>query len=309
MKDPLLTIFSTPKPFTSEHIHVIQDNALTSWVNLGPQVEVFLIGEEKGVEQAAGKFGVQFFPQVKRNSLGTPLISSMFEIARTNSKSPFLAIINTDVMMTPDCLDALKNAAKTCKKFVLAGQRWDLAVNTELKYHPGFYAELLQWVKQSGRLHPPMGSDYFIFPRDCYLDVPEFAIGRAGWDNWMIFKSRFEGWPLINVTNAITAVHQDHDYSHLADGQPHYRLPETKQNVTLAGGDYTIFLLKDSTHFFSKDEVKPCPISFKRFWRELEILPLTRCHSRKWGQVFYYLFHPDKAYWFLRSKLKKILTG
>ncbi len=309
MSDPLLTIFSTPKPFTNPLVSVIQGNALTSWVNLGSQVKVFLIGEETGVKQAAGKYGVEFFPQVKRNSLGTPLISSMFEIARQNSKSPYLAIVNTDVMMTPDCLDTLKKAANSFQKFVLAGQRWDFAVKEELKYHPGFYDGLLKRVRLSGSRHPPMGSDYFIFPRDCYLDVPDFAIGRAGWDNWMLYKSRFEGWPLIDVSDAITAIHQDHDYSHLANGQPHYHLPETRQNVTLAGGDCTIFLLRDCTHHFSKGQIKPVPFSLSRLWRELEILPLTRWHSRMWGEVFFYLFHPLKLYWFLRSKLRKMISG
>ena len=309
MSDPLLTIFSTPKPFTNPHIRVIQGNALTSWVNLGSQVQVFLIGEETGVKQAAGKYGVEFFPQVKRNSLGTPLISSMFEIARQNSKSPFFAIVNTDVMLTPDCLDALKKAANSFKRFVLAGQRWDLAVEEERKFHPGFYTDLLNAVRQSGRRHPPMGSDYFIFPRDCYLDVPEFAIGRAGWDNWMLFKSRFEGWPLIDASDAITAVHQDHDYSHLAGGQPHYRLPETKQNVTLAGGDCTIFTLQDATHQLSNQVIRPVRSSWTRFRRELEILPLTKWHSIRFGQLFFYLFHPAKGIENMKAGIKKLLNG
>lgn len=309
MNAPILTIFSTPKPFTNPHIRVIQGNALTSWVNLGPQVQVFLIGEENGVEQAAKKYGVHFFPQVRRNSFGTPLISSMFEIARQNSTSPFLAIVNTDVMLTPDCLDTLEKAALRLNKFVLAGQRWDLAVKKELKFHPRFYDDLLERVKKTGRRHPPMGSDYFIFPRDCYLHVPEFAIGRAGWDNWMLFKSRFEGWPLIDASTELTAIHQDHDYSHLAGGQPHYRLPETKENVKLAGGECTIFTLQDASHYLSNGIVQPQRTSWPRIWREMEIFPLTKLHSPMIGQWFYYLFRPRKGFQFIRTKIKKIFTG
>jgi hypothetical protein len=306
MKDPLLTIFSTPKPFTNPHIRVIQNNALLSWVNLGPEVEVLLIGEEEGVSQAATRYGVRFFPQVKRNSLGTPLISSMFAVARQNSESSFLAIVNTDVMLLPDCLIALKIAAERFNKFVLAGQRWDLAVTNQFNYNSDFYDQLIQKIKQSGRRHPPMGSDYFIFPRGCYLDVLDFAIGRAGWDNWMMFKSRFEAWPLIDASDDITVIHQDHDYSHLANGQPHYRLPETQKNVALAGGDYSIFTLKDSSHRLSRGLIKPPGLNLKRIWREIEIMPLTKWHSPRLGQLFYYLFHPRKGYGFIRSKLRKI---
>ena len=49
---------------------------------------------------------------------------------------------------------------------------------------------LLYEVKTRGRLHPPGGSDYFIFPRNCFTKIPNFAIGRAGWDNWMFYHAR-----------------------------------------------------------------------------------------------------------------------
>ena len=117
------------------------------------------------------------------------------------------------------------------KKFLLVGQRWDLEVN-DLINDPDQFNGLKQKVFSEGILHPPMGSDYFIFPRECYQEIPEFAIGRAGWDNWFIYKSRFEGWPVIDSTHDITVIHQNHDYRHLPGGQPHYRLPETNENVS-----------------------------------------------------------------------------
>lgn len=309
MTNPLLTIFSTPKPFTNPHINVIQNNALLSWINLGNKVEVFLIGEEEGVSQAASHYGIRYFPDVERNQSGTPLISSMFAVARDNSRSPFMAIINTDVMLLPDCLTSLGVATDQFKRFVLAGQRWDLEVTEKLKFNSEFYDQLVQKINQKGRRHPPMGSDYFIFSRECYLDIPDFAIGRAGWDNWMVFKSRLEGWPLIDASDDITVIHQDHDYSHLANGQPHYRLPETKQNVVLAGGDHTIFTLLDASHHLSKGVITPSRMTLQRFRREVEIMPLTKWHSLKLGQFFYFLFHPKKAYGFLRTKLGKKIIG
>lgn len=309
MSDILLTIFSTPKPFTNPHISVIQNNALTSWVNLGKQVEVFLIGEEEGVADAARRNEVRLFPHVQRNAFGTPLISSMFSIARQNSTSPFLCIINTDVMLLPDCLTSLNKVSQQFDEFVLAGQRWDLEVKQLLEFHPRFYDDLQQRVKSSARRHPPMGSDYFIFPRDCYQHVPHFAIGRAGWDNWMMFKCRFEGWPLIDASADLTVIHQDHDYSHLAGGQPHYRLPETKQNVLLAGGECTIFTLQDASHLLTDGVIRPKKTSWSKIWRELEILPITKWHSLKIGQWFYYLFHPAKGLRFIRAAIKNIFSG
>ena len=308
MNPPLLTIFTTPKPFTNPHINMIQSNALLSWVNLGKEVEVHLIGEEKGVAEAAAKYGIRYLPEVKRNQMGTPLISSMFDLARKNSKSPFLAIINTDILLLPDLIITLKIVAAHFEKFVVAGQRWDLDVKERFKFSRDFYAQLAHRTRKSGCLHSPMGSDYFIFPRECYSEVPDFAIGRAGWDNWMMFKSRWEGWPLIDASDDIMAIHQTHDYSHLANGQPHYRLPETKQNVVLAGGDQTIFTLMDATHKIRQGQIRHSMLTLRKFWRDVEICPLTNWHSRTLGLIFYYFFHPTKGYQSLRIRLRKKIS-
>ena len=45
----LITVFSTPKPFTNPHIAIIQSNAIKSWMHLGQEAEALLIGEEEGV--------------------------------------------------------------------------------------------------------------------------------------------------------------------------------------------------------------------------------------------------------------------
>ena len=309
MNPPLVTIFTTPKPFINPHINMIQNNALLSWVNLGREVEVQMMGEEKGVAEAAAQYGIQYIPEVKRNLVGTPLISSMVDLARKNSKSPFLAIINTDILLQPDLLKTLKIVSAQFKKFVIAGQRFDLDVKERFKFSRGFYAQLAQRARKSGCLHPPMGSDYFIFPRECYPEVPDFAIGRAGWDNWMMYKSRWEGWPLIDASDDIMVIHQTHDYSHLANGQPHYRLPETKQNVILAGGDQTIFTLMDATYRISQGQIKCSRLTLRKFWRDVEIFPLIFCHSRTLGLIFYYLFHPAKGYQSLRIRLGKKISG
>ncbi len=76
-----------------------------------------------------------------------------------------------------------------------------------------------------------------------------FTIGRAGWDNWMIYKAREEGWAVIDCTPSIMIVHQNHDYAHLPDGKPHYEHPDTNENIRLAGGQANIrYTILDSTH-------------------------------------------------------------
>src|SRR5512143_1553035 len=102
---PLITLFSAPKPFTNPHIAMIQRNAIHSWTLL-IDVEVILMGEENGLAEAARELGVKHLPNVARNESGTPLISSMFQLARENSNSDLLCIINADMILMPDFVEA-----------------------------------------------------------------------------------------------------------------------------------------------------------------------------------------------------------
>jgi hypothetical protein len=301
---PILTIFSAPKPFTNPHIATIQRNAIRSWVQLGPEVAVVLTGQEEGLAEAAIELGVLHLPDVRRNSLGTPLVSSMFEMARQAYPSPLLACINADILVMPDFLAAAQQAARQAADFLVVGQRWDLDVPEELNFTDGWEFRLRQRMRANGSLHPRAGSDYFIFPRRCFEKMPDFAIGRAGWDNWMIYEARRQGWPTVDATGAIDIVHQAHDYSHLPNGQPHYRLPETSENTHLAGGKRHIFHLIDCDRRLVMDKIGPYPSSWEKFWREVEIFPLVRLHSKGLGQAFFTLFHPLRAYREFRTWMK-----
>src|SRR3989304_5290485 len=104
---PVITLFSAPKPFTDPHIAMIQYNAIQSWTLL-PDVEVILLGEETGLAEAAKELGVKHLPQVARNENGTPLISSMFQLAREHGNSEFFCIINADMILMPDFIAAVK---------------------------------------------------------------------------------------------------------------------------------------------------------------------------------------------------------
>ena len=99
---PSLTIFTAPKPFTNPHIAVIQRNALKCWKSLGPEVEVIVVGEESGLAEAAAELSVLHLPGVERNDQGTPLVSSIFALARQASQSPLLAYLNADMLALPE---------------------------------------------------------------------------------------------------------------------------------------------------------------------------------------------------------------
>jgi len=246
--------------------------------------------------ETARELGVLHLPGVACTPGGTPLVSSMFDLARQNSDSPLLACVNADILLLPDFLEGAQKIAGQAGQFLAIGQRWDLDVTDALDFSPGWPQRLREQATTRGALHRATGSDYFIFPRACFRDMPAFAIGRAGWDNWMIYAGRRSGWPVVDATRDIFIIHQNHDYSHLPGGQPHYRHPETFENVRLAGGKRAIFELRDVNYHLVSGKLQPMPFSWSRLWREIEIFPLVTLKSRVLGQLFFAFFHPRKAY-------------
>ena len=301
---PTLTLFSAPKPFTNPHIRTIQRNAIQSWIELGPEVQVILIGEEEGLAETAVELKVRHLPDVRRNASGTPIVSSIFELARNAGQSPIMAYINADIITLPNFLEGAQLAADLSSNFLLVGQRWDLDIRTLIDFSPTWVERLVQDLNARGRLHARGGSDYFIFPRRCFTKIPDFAIGRAGWDNWMIYDCRRNGWPCVDATETIRVIHQDHDYSHLPQGQPHYRLPETAENVQLAGGERSIFSLLDTNRRLVNGRLVSSKPGWKKFWRDVETFPLVRLHSKPLAQAAYACFHPKRAYRDFRIWLK-----
>ena len=272
----LITLFSAPKPFTDPHIATIQRNAIKSWTLL-PDVEVILFGEETGLAETARELGVRHLPNVACNESGTPLISSMFQLARENSNSDLLCIVNADMILMPDFLEAAMESRslllnKRQQNFVLLSQRWDLDISQPIEFTEGWESRLRNTVHATGNLHRPAGSDFFLFPLSTFLEVPDFTIGRAGWDNWMIYKARKEGWAVIDCTPSVMIVHQNHDYSHLPDGKPHYEHPDTNENISLAGGQANVrYTILDSTHQLVNGKLSRPKMTSLRFTRKLEL--------------------------------------
>ncbi len=296
----LVTIFSTPKPFTNPHIAMIQNNAIGSWMHLGQEVDALLIGEEAGVAEAAKKQGIRLVREVARNKSGTPLVNSIFQAARENSTTPLLVYVNADILITPDFIKTTQQVVSQATKFLMIGRRWDLEIGQSLDFSHNWVRQVNELVAKTAMLHPTGGSDYFLFPRDCFANIPDLAIGRAGWDNWMIYHARREGWQVVDATQSYKVIHQQHDYSHLPDGKPHYRHPESDENVRLAGGRHAIYTLVDATHQLVDGCLVKTSLSWSRFWREIEIFPATVLKAEWLSRISYFLFHPVKAYWHLR---------
>lgn len=244
----MLTIFAIPKPFRG-HIGMIQQNAVRSWMRLCPPCELILMGNDDGTADVAAELGLRHVPQVVCNAYGTPLLDSVLQEAEKASTHPYLCYINADIILMSDFLVAIQQVISKERNFLMVGRRWDLDVKEPLIFDNDRETKLRSQVKKEGRLHGHSGMDYFVYPRNFWGNVPPFAIGRRAWDNWLIHRARHLRASVIDLTEMVMVVHQNHAFSpskaKSIRGLGH---PEIRRNMELADGRGYAGSLSAATH-------------------------------------------------------------
>jgi hypothetical protein len=240
----MLTIFTIPKPF-SGHVGLIQRNAIRSWLALSPSCEIILLGDEDGTAKAASEFGVHHIPGMACTELGTPLLSDAFRRAEDAASFSRLCYVNTDIMLPATFTEAVGQV--TLPAFLMVGQCMNVDVDAELDLRDREHIQLLEGeIQARGSLRPVCGSDYFVFTRGALGHLLPFAVGRPGWDNWVIFRARQLGLPVVDASPRVLVFHQNHDYRHVpkATGAA-YEGPEADINRRLI--DYSPILYLNPT--------------------------------------------------------------
>jgi hypothetical protein len=151
---------------------------------------------------------------------------------------------------------AFEIARRAKKRFLMVGQRTDFDQDGAITFDADWQKNLSSAVEQRGQLHRPTGIDYFLFRRGMWGTIPPFAIGRFSWDNWLLHRARQLKVPIIDATQVVTAVHQNHDYSHAKGGQRGaMQGSEARENYRLAGGRDLSLTIWDSTHVLDEHGV------------------------------------------------------
>ncbi len=254
----MLTLFAIPKPFKG-HIAVIQRNAIESWARLGHGVRVVLFGGEDGTATVARDLGLEHVADVQRNEFGTPLLSELFETGRRlATPDDTLCYVNSDIVLLDDFLPAVARVRARMRRFLMVGECWNLDLPTPVPFaDPSWQAELRRRVVADGEHRGSWFIDYFVFNHDLYPAPPPFAVGRAGFDNWLVWRARILGVPVVDASQAVMAVHQQHDYAHVAGGREWaYRGPEVERNVQLGGGSRHLYHIGDATHVLTSERLR-----------------------------------------------------
>lgn len=209
----MITIFTTLRPLKGK-FKIIQKNAIISWSKLRPKVNIVLVGDDYGTASLAKKVGAKYIPTVRRNASGVPYLNSFFNAAHRVSKDDIFAYLNSDIILFNDFVKAVNEVSKRMTKFVMLGRRIDLQVDRLIDFDNKKDVEkLIETARNEGKLHNYQGLDYFVYPKGFWRKIPSFAIGRTSIDGWLAYEAGRISNNVIDSTKAITAIHQNHDYS------------------------------------------------------------------------------------------------
>lgn len=249
----MLTLFTLPKPFEGD-IGRIQRNAVRSWKQLGSNCQIILAGDEAGLDDVAAELDVDRVSGVARNSFGTPLLSSAFDRATAAARHDVMCFANADLIFFSDFSAAIQSVLNQQHRFLAVGECWDIRVDEDLSEddfadRSPRIAALRDRAETVGRLRGPEWIDFFVFRKGTVGPLPDFAVGRPGWDNWMIWHARTSGMAVVDVTGSALVVHQSHNYSHVPKARgSRWEGPEADANRALLRFDHELHTLHFATH-------------------------------------------------------------
>ena len=251
----MITFFTTPKPFAG-HIDIIQRNALRSWQCIHPDVEIIVFGDDAGAAEVCRELGIRHVPQVRRNLHGTKYLAGIYDKAQELARHEILCHVNCDILLLDDFAAALPRAASQFQAFLMAGRRWDVDIREALDFNARDWRKRVRDIAlQTNHQRPPQWIDYFAFRKGLFHErIPDFVIGRPGWDNWLLWHARASGASLIDASAVVCAVHQNHDYGYHPDGEKGvWEGDEAQENYRLLEGHRKFATLENATHVLRAD--------------------------------------------------------
>ena len=238
----MITLFTTTKDFTGIY-KTIQMNALKSWRSISNDIEIIILGDSKGSKEAAEEVGAEYIPNVKCSDQGTPLLSDLFQQADERAKYSILTYINADIILPKNFYEEVMTVSKCFNKFLMVGHRWDMDVDDIIEFeNDNEQNNFWERVKINSEKHACSGIDYFVYKRNQWKKLPDFIIGRPGFDNWLIWKARRRLLPVIDGTESIQVVHQNHPVNQFyeIEGDKNKKLHNEK-TLNILDASYRLF--------------------------------------------------------------------
>lgn len=282
----MITFFTTAKPFVG-HSAIIQRNALKSWTLVHPNAEVILFGDDEGAASVARELGLRHEAHTEKNELGTNRVNYIFNRAQQIARHDYLCYSNCDIIFLPDLTQALERVKERHSRFLAVGRRWDANVRQPIDFSAQDWTAKVRGIALTeNNQRPGWFIDYFVFSREFFgPDLPPLLIGRAAWDNWMVWKGIASGNPVVDVSRAVVAIHQNHDYLHHPQGEAGvYDGEEAKLNFRLAGGWKHMRTIADAPLILTSSRLRS---NWKRLGNKFRRNPTLPWYSDVLSYVWY----------------------
>jgi hypothetical protein len=295
----MLTLFSTPKPF-SGHSNVIQRNALESWKRLHPDIEIILFGDDQGAAEICRELNLRHEASVERKEDGTKSLESIFGRAQQIARHRLVCYANCDIIFTSELIQALRIVSGAHDPFLMVGRRWDTDITEPIDFSQRDWAEAVtRKARSEGCQRLYYNIDYFAFPRGLYREFPDLVIGRNWWDQWLVWKAADEGAPVIDISEVLCAIHQNHDYSYHPQGIQGVWFSEGSfRNLQNAGGRRYLHTIEDANFRLTQRGLERNRFYWlapaKRRFRE-NVATVWRYFRVEWWHPFLNLTRPIRA--------------
>jgi hypothetical protein len=222
----------------------------------------------------ATELGFRHEPFVERNKFGTKRVDYIFRCVQELARHDFLCYCNCDIILLPEFCQALERVAGAHP-----GRRWDTDIIEAIDLDVTDWLRSIETLGHERGVQPPSYSvDYFAFRRGFYASIPPLVIGRIWWDHWLVWKALRQGAAVVDASEQVTAIHQNHNYGyHPAGARGVWTDEQAGKNYRLAGGRWHLFTIDDATHILRERGETANPGRFwAPYWRYLrpKIIPI-----------------------------------
>ena len=212
---PLLTLFTTMKDRKCRD--GIHNRTLTNWATLMPKLSPLLYipqhewNTSRWKDNALNRgWRVQNISRLRKK---IPILSDMFKQTLRECKTPFVGFANADILFDESIIRTLEYLIQVIDvdnwTILITGKRRNVNM-TKYDLGSGNNLTKISLMTQEVDFFHGKAQDYFIISRKGlpWTEIPDFVIGRNGYDNWLLVMAQKWNVMAIDVSLTLVALHQ-----------------------------------------------------------------------------------------------------
>ncbi|KAK2139731.1 hypothetical protein LSH36_1635g00002 [Paralvinella palmiformis] len=213
----LLVLATSPSPL---HVRThFTNNVILNWSKLRPWIQPVMFVDDIGssIAEMAKQNGWLIRPVPRRRSNIPVFKDLILETSTINPSSPLVGFANDDILFAYNIITTiaviLESLVTIREQFVfITGRRRNVDGELIGRIDDVDCPQIVYLLGKDRSAFSQDSADYFLFSsntvRKYWAEMPEFVIGRAGYDNWIISSAVARNATAIEATETITALHQ-----------------------------------------------------------------------------------------------------